>query len=79
MNPHIFNRYAHMKFDTVVVEQPQENPDGFGENLGSEDVFKQTLIDTANELGIKIKRSWGIKKLRKAIDDHAAGHNNSST
>lgn len=79
MNPHIFNRYANLKFDTPIAEELKENPQGFGENLGTEDVFKQTLLDTANELGIKIKRSWGIKKLRKAIDDHATGNHNTST
>lgn len=79
MNPHIFNRYIGMKFDMPIAEIQEPNPSGFGQSLGNENEFKQALIEIANQLGIKIKRSWGIKKLRKAIDDHATGHSNSGS
>lgn len=72
----IYNRYLGMK-----IQSPEEeirtadmpiltlNPEGFGESMGDRYTYKERLIKEALQLGIPARRTWGIDKLRKCIDD----------
>lgn len=58
--------------DADLPENPlvDENPVGFGKNLGTPNQLKETLYNEALELGIPAKKTWGVEKLKKAIDNY---------
>lgn len=64
---------VHNKQEEFEVLKPiaVENPQGFGESLGSPKEYKMQLFNEAIELGIPAKRTWGPEKLRKAIHDYS--------
>jgi hypothetical protein len=54
-----------------LLQKPQSNPDGFGESFPSKAYYRIHLYSQAIDLGVPAKKTWGIEKLRKAINDYS--------
>jgi hypothetical protein len=66
---HVYDRFAGMNY-SIPTEPVPENPEGMGTSLGSKEQYKEKLLQDAVALGIPAKRTWGIDKLKRAIDGY---------